>query len=120
MLKLYMYCFEGFNIIRKYVFDVQPATNKTAYCFIPKGLTYSSFYCKYGVYPPCEADLDIIPEIADKNGKYTMFSLENNDEKYMEKLREAISRTIAEAQRKLHLLELDRDGRYKIYDADVR
>ena len=41
------------------------------------------------------------------------------DEKYMEKLREAISRTIAEAQRKLHLLELDRDGRYKVYNADV-
>ena len=38
---------------------------------------------------------------------------------YMEKLREAIGRTIAEAQRKLHLLELDRDGRYKVYNADV-
>ena len=48
-----------------------------------------------------------------------MFTLENNDEKYMEKLREAISRTIAEVQRKLHLLELDRDGRYKVYNADV-
>ena len=76
-------------------------------------------YAKYGVYPPCEADLDVIPEIADKYGKYTMFTLENNDEKYMEKLREAISRTIAEAQRKLHLLELDRDGRYKVYNVDV-
>ena len=119
MLKLFMYTYEGFNRIQKHVFDVEPATQKTAYCYIPKGSTYSGFYAKYGVYPPCEADLDVIPEIADKYGKYTMFTLENNDEKYMEKLREAISRTIAEAQRKLHLLELDRDGRYKVYNADV-
>lgn len=119
MLKLFMYTYEGFNRIQKHVFDVEPATQKTAYCYIPKGSTYSGFYAKYGVYPPCEADLDVIPEIADKYGKYTMFTLENNDEKYMEKLREAISRTIAEAQRKLHLLELDRDGRYKVYNVDV-
>ena len=117
MLKLYMYRFEGFNIIKKHVFDVEPATQKTGYCFIPKGTTYSSFYGQYGVYPPCEADLDIIPEIADRNGKYTMFSLENNDKRYEEELRKAISRVIEEQQKKLKMLELDRDGRYKFYDA---
>ena len=117
MLKLYMYQFEGFNVIKKYAFDVEPATEKTGYCYIPKSSTYSSFYNQHNVYPPCEADLDVIPEIADRNGKYTMFSLSDNDASYEQELRKAINRTIEEQKRKLHLLELDRDGQYKIYIA---
>ena len=116
MLKLYMYQFYGCDIVQKHIFEVEPASERTAYCFIPKGWTYSSFYGQYNVYPPCKADLNIIPEIADKNGKYTMFSLENNDKKYAEELRKAIDRVIEEQKKKIRLLELDRDGNYSFFE----
>ena len=114
MLKLFMYRFKGNNRIEKYQFEVKEVSKKTAFCYIPIGETYNSFYKKFNMFPPIEEDLNIISEVGERE-YYTMFTLENNDKFYEEKLREALQKTYEQKEKELAMLKLDIGGRYKFY-----
>lgn len=115
MPTLYLYRFWGDNRITREKFSVKAPSQKTAYCYIPEGMTYGSFHQQYGLFPPIEDDLDVISEVA-VSEHYAMFSLTEDDEKYFVELRKALTKTQNELLQKAKRLQLDIDGRFNVFD----
>lgn len=114
MKTLYLFQFYGNNRVECKQFQVKEPSQRTAYCYIPDGMTYSGFHNEYGLFPPIEDDLDVISEVG-IGQNYAMFSLDADSEKYFEKLRKALAKTQEDLLFKAKMLQLDIDGRYNVY-----